>query len=101
MACPFRGSAQGWNHRFEQFIQQAVEGLRCFHFGQEKFDAFEVALEIRGEFDDRFFRHKQTPPVRTQALRRRLMDWITLRASFTLPAATSSSPLDASSISSR
>ena len=50
------------DHRVEQFIQQAAEGLRCFHFGQEKFDAFEVALEISSEFDDRFFRHKLTLP---------------------------------------
>ena len=50
------------NHRFEQFIQQAVKGLRCFLFSQEMLDVFEVTLEIGGEFDDRFFRHKQTLP---------------------------------------
>ena len=48
------------------FIEQAIEGLRRFHFGQEKFDAFEVALEICGEFDYRLFCHKQAPSQLTR-----------------------------------
>ncbi|MBK7953208.1 MAG: hypothetical protein IPK02_04055 [Candidatus Accumulibacter sp.] len=51
----FRETLKVGNHGFEQLIQQAVEGLRRFCFGQERFDVFKLALETRGEFADRFF----------------------------------------------
>ena len=45
------------NHDVQQFIEQCVVRLGRFGLGQKALDVGEIALEIRGEPDDRVPRH--------------------------------------------
>ena len=88
-----------------QFIEERIEKLCGISIGQESFDLLEIAFEVGGDFDRKGFGptgcHDTARQAGALAARRRLMVCSTDRASFTRPAATSTRPFPASSMSKR
>ena len=86
-----------------QLIEECIEELCGIRVDQKPVDFLQISLEVRGDFDRKLQASTSCHDARRQAptlaARRRLIVCSADRASFTRPAATSSRPLPASSIS--